>query len=186
MSFDRIALLLALGVIIVIGLLSSIGDPRPIQVLADHDLPPTSHLSEGTDPAHGRLVANVIVGISIPVCSDDYPRSAGYAALRWNTFFSFRQVFRVRDDNTAVPLDDPASSHNGGSEVTLTATWNDASNSVRESRFGNGNAGKSPNIDLIRGSIRGSSVIRLIGRSFADPTGPAGRTPQSAGLPGSH
>ena len=84
--------------------------PNTPMVHADHDDPYTTHLMRnpsGTKITDGRIVRNIIDRNDIPVCSDDYPRSAGFAATRWNAFFEYKPVFRVRDDFTAFPTNDP-------------------------------------------------------------------------------
>ena len=84
--------------------------PNTPMVHADHDDPYTTHLMRnpsGTKITDGRIVRNIIDRNDIPVCSDDYPRSAGYAASRWNTFFEYVPFFRVRDDFTVFPTDHP-------------------------------------------------------------------------------
>ncbi len=94
---------LALGVVWVY-------QPNTPMVHADHDDPYTTHLMRdpgGRNITDARIVRNIIDNNDIPVCSDDYPRSAGFAASRWNAFFEYKPVFRVRDDFTAFPTDHP-------------------------------------------------------------------------------
>ena len=93
-------------VIILFAALAPIPVSRYKSVESGHDHPATSHLTQGTRKADGRIVRNVILGNAIPVCSDELPISTAAAAGKWNRFFQ-HTVFQLEDDGTVFESIDP-------------------------------------------------------------------------------
>ena len=108
---SRILTSFGLALIMLVIALAPLGLPPPTSVDAGHDDPNTSHLLRGDDAKAGRIVRNVILGDGIPVCSDDYPKSAKFAAMRWNTFFgrtmAGKQVFQLKPDGSVYGTEEP-------------------------------------------------------------------------------